>query len=165
MANVKSAYGSNAQAFTITLASLASGTGVYGAGRTSVAVDNTSNLFLDALVQVKVKTSASALTAPSVVYVYAYATVDGGTTYGDGIAGTDSAFTATNPPNVPLLGTINCPSTSTTYISRVMSMAGAFGGVLPDHYGIFVVNFTGQALDSTAGNLSALWQGVYSTVI
>jgi hypothetical protein len=158
MATIQSKYGTNNQAITCTITSLANASGVNGAGRASTAVDNTTNLFLDALVQVKIKTSASALGNDKLVYVYAYGTSDGGTDYTDGITGTDAGFTATNPPNVKLLGTINAVASSTTYVGGPWSVANAFGGVLPDHWGIFVVNFTGQTLDASVG--SAWYQGV-----
>jgi hypothetical protein len=41
-----------------------------------------------------------------------------------------------------------------------MSVAAAFGGVLPERWGIIVENKTGGALDSTEGNHAKLWQGV-----
>ncbi len=163
MSTVKNLYGTNNQAITCTITSLANATGSYGAGRASTAVDNTTNLFLDALVQVKIKTSASALGNDKAVYVYAYGTSDGGTDYTDGITGTDAAFTATNPPNVRLIGVINAVATSTTYVGGPFSVAAAFGGVLPDHWGIFVVNFTGQTLDASVG--SAWYQGVQAQVV
>lgn len=161
VSNIKAAYGSNNQAITITLTSLANASGTYGAGRASTAVDNSTNDFLDALVFVKIKTSASALANDKAVYVYAYGTSDGGSSYSDGITGTDAAFTATNPPNVRLLGVINAVATSTTYVGGPFSVAQAFGGQLPDHWGIYVVNFTGQSLDASVG--SAWYQGVYAT--
>lgn len=159
MATVSSLYGTSNQAFTITMSTLANATNASGAGRASTAIDNTSNLFLDALVVVKITTSASALANDKAVYVYAYGTADGGTTYSDGVTGTDATFTATNPPNLRLLGVINAVATSTAYVGGPWSMANALG-VLPQKWGIVCVNFTGQAL--TAG--SAFYQGVQSTV-
>jgi len=41
-----------------------------------------------------------------------------------------------------------------------MSIAAAFGGVMPSHWGIVVVNNSGGTLDSTSGNHAAIWQGV-----
>ena len=76
-----------------------------GLPRQSTAVDNTSNLFFDALVSVKVKTHASAASTrlPATCWCYAYATVDGGTTYTDGVtAGSDGSFTPTVPTNLKL---------------------------------------------------------------
>ena len=163
MSTVKSLYGSSGQAITCTITNLANATNASGAGRSSVAVDNTSNEYLDALVSVKVKTSASALGNDKAVYVYAYGTSDGGSDYTDGAPGTDTGFTATNPPNVKLIGVINAVASSTTYIGGPWSVAAAFGGVLPDHWGIFVVNFTGQTLDATVG--SAWYQGIQAQIV
>jgi hypothetical protein len=132
-------------------------------GRSSAAVDNTANLFIDALVVVKVKTSASALANDKGVYIYGYGTADGGTTYTDGVAGTDSGFTRTDPPILPLLAFINTPAVSTTYVSGPFSVAAGFGGILPAKWGIVVCNFTGQTLDASVGN--AFYQGVYATVL
>lgn len=159
MSLIKSVYGTNGQAITCTLASLAD-----GSARSSAVIDNTSNLFLDALVQVKVKSNASGVASTGWVEIYAYGTVDGGTTYPEG-AGTDTGVTLTVPPNVRLIGVLNVVATSTTYASEPMSVAAAFGGVLPDHWGIIIVNHSSAALDATEGNHSKLYQGVQAQVV
>ncbi len=156
--DLKGKFGTSNQTLTISLNSLASST-VY-VGRQSTVVDNTSNVFLDALVFVKVKTSASSLANDKAVYVYALATADGGTTYTETAGASDAGLTLTNPPNARLIGVINTPSTATVYNAGPWSVAAAFGGVLPDHWGICVVNVTGQNLDASAGG-SAWYQGVY----
>lgn len=159
MASIKNAYGSNNQTITITLASLAS-----GSARQSTAVDNTSNLFVDALVQVKIKTGSGSPANPKIINVYAYGTANGGTSYSDGASGTDGSITLTSPTNAVLIGSINAVAATTTYISSPMSVAAAFGGVLPDHWGIIVENQEGQTLDATGSNHAAFYQGVYQTV-
>jgi hypothetical protein len=154
VATIKALYGSNNQAITCTLASLAS-----NGQRSSLAVDNTTNLFLDALVQVGIKSNATGVAATGTVNVYAYGTADGGTTYPEG-AGTDAGVTLTVPPNARLIGVLNVVAVATTYKSEPMSVAAAFGGVLPDHWGIIVENKSGAALDSTEGNHLKIYQGV-----
>ena len=116
MSDIKSKYGSNNQAITCTFTSLAN-----NGQRSSAALDNSSNLFLDALVSVKVKTNASGTLATGYVNVYAYATTDGGTTYGGGEAnmGTDAGVTLASPPNLVLIGTINAVANSTTSVTCV----------------------------------------------
>jgi hypothetical protein len=151
MSTVKPKYGTNNQAITVTLASLA-----FPNARSSAAIDNTSNLYLDALVQIKVKTG-SGVSANGYVNVYAYGTADGGTSYPDG-AGTDAAVTL-NVARQKLLGSIPAAASATTYISEPMSVAAAFGGVLPDHWGIIIENETGAALDATEGNHAKFYQG------
>ena len=153
--DIKAKYGTSNQTITCSLASLTN-----NSQRQSTAIDNTTNLFLDALVLVKVKTGSSGTSSSGTINIYAYATVDGGTTYSDVATGTDGGVTLTSPPNVVLIGVINAVANSTTYKSAVMSVAAAFGGVLPDHWGIIIENKSGGTLDSTEGNHAKLYQGV-----
>ena len=80
-------------------------------------------------------------------------------TYGsEANIGTDSGITLTVPPNIALIGIINCVANSTAYVRIGMSVAQAFGGSLPDHFGIVVQNLSGAALDASVG--SANYQGI-----
>lgn len=154
MSDIKAKYGTANQAITCTINSLGN-----GSARASTAVDNSSNLFLDALVQLNIATGGSSTATTGYIAVYAYGTADGGTTYSNQATGTDAAITLTVPPNARLIGIINAVADSTAYESHPMSVAAAFGGVLPDHWGIIVENKTGGTLDSS-GN-AAVYQGVY----
>jgi hypothetical protein len=154
----KSSYGSSGQTITITLASL-----VTGAARSGLAIDNTSNLFLDALVQITIKTTTS-VNATGAVDIYAYGTADGGTSYPEG-CGTDTGITLTIPTNLRRIGTLNAVANTTTYVGEPMSVAAAFGGILPDHWGIAIVNNTGGTLDSTEGNHKKVYQGILAQVV
>jgi hypothetical protein len=151
--NIQNKYGTNNQAITCTFTSLTN-----NSQRQSTAIDNTSNLFEDVLVFVKVKSGASGTSSSGVVNVYAYGTADGGTTYSDGAAGADGAITLTSPPNMRLIGQINVVANATTYEGGPFTAALAFGGVLPDHWGIVIENKTGATLDASVG--SAWYQGV-----
>jgi hypothetical protein len=155
--DIKQKYGTGNQAITCTLASLADSA---LAGRASTAIDNSALFFMDALVFVIVKT-AGTMAGDKAVYLYAYGTSDGGTNYSDGIGGTDAAFTMTDPPNVRFLGVISTPVTATTYKGGPFSVAAAFGGVLPEKWGIFVRNRSGAALDATEGSHAKFYQGVH----
>jgi hypothetical protein len=157
MSTIKTAYGSSNQAITCTFTSLAN-----GGQRGSASIDNSSNLFLDALVFVKVKSASSATASTGTVNVYAYGTADGGTTYSDGVAGTDTGASLTSPPNLRLIGVINVVANSTTYEGGPFSVRAAFGGVLPDHWGIVIENKSGATLDASVG--SAWYQGINATV-
>jgi hypothetical protein len=155
---IKALYGSNNQSITCTLTSLAN-----NGQRGSAAVDNTTNLYLDAMVQLKIKTGGSGIGNPSQINVYAYGTSDGGTDYTDAVTGTDASQTLTSPPNVKLIGVINVTAASTTYVGGPFSVAAAFGGILTDHWGIVVENKTGGAFDGTTA--SAWYQGVQQQVV
>ena len=157
MATVKALYGSNNQAITCTITSLTN-----GSQRQSTVVVNTANLYLDVLVFIKAKTAASSTSAAGTIKVYAYGSVDGGSTYSDTVTGADGAVTLTVPPNCRLIGVINANANSTTYQGGPWSVAAAFGGQLPDHWGVVVENDTGATLDASVGSL--YFQGVQATV-
>ncbi len=156
--NLLGKYGTSNQTITLTIASLAN-----AGQRQSTVVDNTSNLFLDALVFLKIKSAASSTVATGYVNVYAFGTADGGTTYSENAGATDAGITLTVPPNVRLIGVVNVVANATTYYSALMSVAAAFGGALPDHWGIIIENKTGATLDATGGNHAALYQGIFGS--
>src|SRR6266511_865011 len=156
MTTQKAQFGTNGQTLTCTLASLAN-----AAARQSIEVDNGTNLYLDALVMLKVKSNAAGTLATGYVAVYAYATVDQGTTRTEAAGATDAGITLTVPPNARLIGIINVVANAVTYVGGPFSVAQAFGGILPERWGIIVQNQSGAALDATEGNHAKLWQGVY----
>ena len=160
MAVTKITYATSA-AITCTLASLASSA---SAGRGCAAVDNTSNLYDDALLYLAVKTSASALANDKACYVYLYGSEDGTNFNGSSAEaeGTDAAVTIDSPTNLILAGVIRCPASATTY-KGVFSVAAAFGGVMPRKWGFVLRNYTGQALDSTEGNHTKSYTGITYT--
>lgn len=124
------------------------------AGRESNSRDNSSDLYDDVLVQVKVKCGTGASANDQMVYVYVAASYDGGTTWPDTVTGSDSAITLKSPTLLRLLGVIpvlNGTITGLTYISEPMSVAAAFGGSMPPKWSMVIRNYTGQALDSSAG--------------
>jgi hypothetical protein len=163
MSDLLAKYGSSNQAITCLLAP--SGTGLANNGaRQSAAIDNSSDKFLDALVFLKIK-SGTSVSATGVVNVYAYGSADGGTTYSDNASGSDGTITLTNPPNMRLIGQINVVADATTYRGGPFSVAAAFGGVLPDHWGIVIENKTGAALDTTEGNHAKFYQGLAAQVV
>lgn len=159
MADVKAKFGTNGQAFTLTIASLSD-----TSARQSTPVDNSTNLYTDALVSLKIKSNAAGTSASGFVGVYAFASVDGGSTYTESAGSTDAAITLVTPTALRFIGAVPVVANATTYRAGPFSVAAAFGGVLPEYWGIVIVNKTGAALDSTAGNHSATYQGVYAQV-
>lgn len=155
----KAKYGTANQTITITLASLAS-----GSARGSTAITNATNLFLDAHVQLKIKTGAASTSATGYVRVLVYGSVDGGTVF-SGATGTDAAITLI-PSNLrsPFseVDRIQVAANATTYYSRTISIAEAFGGQLPERWGIIVDSVAGGTLDTSGSNFTATYQGVYA---
>jgi len=160
MASIKEAFASPVN-FTLTLASLASSA---TAGRESTKVDNSSNLYLDALVYVKIVLTTGTIGNDKAVYVYAYGSLDG-TNFADTVTGADAAITMNDPTQLRLIGVINAVAQSTTYKGGPFSVASAFGGVLPPSWGIVVRNYTGIALTGTEGNHGYTFVGVSATVV
>lgn len=144
--------------FTLTLASLASSlTG----GRESTAVDNTTNLYVDALVYVQCKLQTGTPGSDQAIYIYAYGSEDG-TNYGDNATGSNAAITLRTPTNLRLIGTISTPDAGgLTYKSPPMSVAAAFGGIMPRKWGIVVRNYTNVTFSATEGDHAYSYTGIY----
>ena len=151
----KFGYGTQGQAITLTISGVAD-----NSARESTAIDNSSDRFLDLLIQGTITvTTAATLTTNPVVYLYAYGSNDGGTVYSGGASGSDAAFGAVpqDLDNCARLGTVACITMDEVYKSDVFSVAAAFGGIMPDSVGIILENQTGQALNTATFK----YQGVY----
>lgn len=143
-------------AITCTLASLASSATV---GQGCLAIDNSSNLYDDVMLTLAVKTSASALANDKACYLYLFGSEDG-TVYNASSAeavGTNAGVTVASPTNMKQF-IIYCPAVSTTY-RAVVSVSQALG-FMPRKWGFVLVNFTGQALDSSEGNHQKTYSGI-----
>lgn len=165
MADVKANYPAASDA-TITLASLASDTNLL-AGRESTALDNSSNLYLDYLVSGKITTGTSPTTARS-IQVWAVGSWDG-TTWPDVFDGTDSTETITSANHKNSICRFIAEMATDATSDRVyhfgpVSLASAFGGVMPVKVVFFVVHNTAVNLNSTAGNHQIRIQPYYETV-
>jgi len=164
MASTKLAYAASG-AFTITLASLTSSAAITG-GRQSTAIANTGNLYLDYLIGGKITTGTSPTDATG-IEVWAYAPVNDTPLYPDQFTGTDGDVTATSRGilfnSARLAASITIDSTSNrSYWFGPVSVASLFG-VMPSHFGVFVVHNTSAALHATGGNHALYYRGVYST--
>jgi len=113
--------------------SLASG------GSTSLGViDNTSALALDFLVEVTAQSGAS-VSGSQTIDIFAISSVDG------------TNFSDTNASNMHKLGYLFFSAGSTTVRSASMSVAQAFGGVVPPKVTIYAANNTGATSASSGG--------------
>ena len=131
--------------------------------RESAVVDNTTNLFLDALVSVTLTIASGTPTSTGAyVNVYANASEDGtnwpiiqksdGTVYTTG-AGDASAGILGTPGNLKLIGVINVMTTTSsgerTVRSEPFSVAAAFNNALPRKWSIFLENQSGVVFSTS----------------
>lgn len=161
MSTIKPVYGTDGVAITITLASLAS-----GSAREATAVDNSSNLYLDAYVMLKTKTSTGTIGSDPYIYLYAIGSDDAGTTWPDPATGADAGITAGINAKAHLLGAVNLAAVSTAYKGGPFSVLAAFGGVaIPKQWSIIALNNCGVSLSGTAGDHALTYQGVQAQVV
>ncbi len=138
-ANIRSAFGARTTV-AITLASLGT-----LAAQQSDMIDT-----LDAMDLIfRVRTQASGATT-AICPIYAYSSL-GDATYTDGASGSNAAFTIANRLHAVLVGTVQLAGASSV-ITSSLSIARAFGGILPPRVGFIFQNGAAIALDATAGN-------------
>jgi len=130
---------SNSNTITITLASLAD-----GAVATSSTIDNSTNKFITADIQIKTRTSTGTSSIGGLTLFF-LRSADGGTT-----------FDSVGSGNLEILAAYTLDSDSTDY--RFSAETSRLG-LLPDFWRIAVQNDSGAALDSTASNHSVEFSG------
>lgn len=143
---------------TMDLSSLAS-SATWVAGRESNEIDNTTNKYIDALVQGKV-TVGTTPTANTSINIYVWgADTSLATTAIDTLDGTDSAETLTNTgvlnSALRLGAVINVlvNTSNVTYNIAPFSVAQLFGGVMPKFWGLYVAHNTGVNLNASNADL------------
>lgn len=157
MANIKDAFSAEA-AFTITLASLASSAAFVG--RQSTLIDNTTDLFLSALISLAITTGTTP-TANTLIYLYLLRQNNDATPIGDDGCGTsDAGLTMIQSK---LLGSLQVPA-ATSNTTYKCNFDTSFLGPLGPKWGIGILNATQVNLNATAGNHVASWRGRYQTV-
>lgn len=152
-------YSSN-NTITMDLANLATSS-TWVAGRESNEIDNTSNKYVDCLVEGSISVGTTP-TANTVINVFVWgADVAPSTTAIDVIDGVDSAETITNTGVLysmfRLGAAINVLATTSdiAYPIAPFSIAQLFGGIVPKYWGLFVAHNTGVNLRNTAVNTNS----------
>lgn len=160
MSTIKTAYGTETTMTVTNLHSLASSA---TAGWQSDVVDNTTDLYLDALVQVVLDFANTAPANDKAAYVFAYGGL--ATTYTNPVTGTQGTITltsiSTTQQNLKLIGVLAYNTADEVVESQPFAVASAFGGVLPPKWGLVIMNFSGAAL-AASGN-TVKWRGVQVT--
>ncbi len=152
--DVKEKFGT-ATAFTKTNANLATSA---TAGWMSNAIDNSANLYSDALVTIELAAVNTAPANSKVIYLYAFALIDtSGSAYTSTGSATPSGSEGTltfpdvtvNPLPMPRLGSVAYPIQNTAINAGPFSVAACFNGVLPPKWGVAMINHSGMTLNVT----------------
>lgn len=137
----------NTAAITITTSGLAASATV---GRQSTVIDNTSNLYVDALVTVTLATNATTPASTKSAYVYVFGSEDGTLFDSDDAqpGASDAAYTVNAASNLKGPVVISMPTASKSY-TKTFSVAAMFSGNMPRKWGIVVCNDTANVLATT----------------
>jgi hypothetical protein len=138
---------------TITTGSLASDANLL-AGRQSNIANNSSDLAVDSLVGGAIAAPGSAPTAGTFIEVWLFGSWNGGTTYTAGASGSGDANLSLATTGVKQLMSrvaliSQTDTTARAYDFGPCSVAQAFGGTMPDHWGVFIVHDLGVTLGAT----------------
>lgn len=165
--DVKIAFGASSNLTVTNLASIATSAD-WTAGWTSATVDNSSNLYSDYLLTVKI-TAGTTLTAGQ-IQVRIYAELDD-TNYPDifsaGTEGTEGTATihdtATRDNSLVLAKVLTTDTTnSQVYCAGPISVASLFGGVCPRKFCVFISHSTAANLAASGHQVTV--KGVYYNV-
>lgn len=133
------------------------------AGQCCAAVDNITNLYDDAMVNVVVVFPNSATANDKAYYIYVYGSEDG-TNYNISTnemasPGTNAAITFDVPTNLKGPVVMETITQNKTYTQIIGSIAAFFGGVMPRKWGVAIQNYSGQ----TATTLTVTYTGITYT--
>jgi hypothetical protein len=154
MAESKITYGANTT-ITMNLSALAA-SATYIAGRESTQIDNTSTLYIDAIVSGSFTVGTTpAITGGLAIYVYG-ADTSLGTTPLKTLDGTDSdeSLTTTELGMLALgsFTSVLVATSDTQYFIRPFNIAPLFGGIMPKFWGLYASHSTTAALRTNAAN-------------
>lgn len=165
MASIKLAYAASSSLTVTNLHSIATSSTLVS-GWESGEIDNSTNLYLDYLVTVKIVTAAAGLAA-GMIAVYVVPKLDDSTWPG-GFDGTESTeSTPLDDANGTAAGAKLLASCATdTTASQIYYLSGSvaalFGGICPEKFVIFIAHSTGANLAATNNQVTI--KGVYATV-
>lgn len=145
---------------TMTVTSLQSLADSLVTGWQSAVVDNTTDKYLDVLVQVVIDFANTVPGNDKKVYVFAYGGIESGV-YTNPASGSQGTITvvdfSANESAFKLIGTVPYTTQDEVAESQPMTVAQAFGGVLPPYWGVIVLNRSGAAF-AASGN-TVKWRG------
>ena len=133
--------------------------------RQSTVFDNSTTRYEDGLLGGSIQVGTTP-TDKTTIEIFLYGTFDG-TNYTAGCSGTDSAYTADGEEGLlPLVAIIYVDTTSNQdYVWGPISVAAAFGGVMPQKFGVVVQNKSGVTTHATGTNNVVKFTGVNMEIV
>jgi hypothetical protein len=164
--DVKVAYGASSALTQTNLDGLASSS-THVAGWESNAIDNSSDKYLDYIINAKIQVESAGLAAGE-IRMYLVAELED-STWPDVFDGTESGETVTDTEIRdaicrPAAWTATDTTASRTYYLNCPSVAAVFGGVCPRKFVVFITQSSGAALETTGDPNQVYIKGVYNTV-
>jgi hypothetical protein len=164
--DVKLAYAASAALTQTNLDGLAS-SATWVAGWESDAIDNTTNLYLDYIINAKIQVESAGLSAGE-IRMYLVAELED-SSWPDVFDGTESAETITDTEVRDAICrlaalTLTDTTASRTYYLNCPSVAAVFGGTVPRKFVVFITQSTGTTLETTSDPNQVYVKGVYRTV-
>lgn len=151
---------------TMTVTNLHSLANSATAGWQSDVVDNTSSLFLDALLMVVLDFANTTPANSRAAFIFAYGGIESGV-YSNPFSGSEGTVTlvdvTANAQNAKQVGAIPYTTQDEVAEGGPWSVAAAFGGWLPPFWGVGIMNHSGAALHSSGNTVK--YRGIYATVI
>lgn len=164
--DIKKAYANSVTQTTTSLDGVASSATLV-AGWESNAIDNSTNLYLDYIVNATIKVASSGLSAGE-IRLFLVAEVEDAS-WPDVFDGNESTETVTSVEIRDAICKQGAATATDTTASRVYSLncasvAAVFGGTVPRKFVIFISQSTGQNLESSGTPNKVYTKGVYETV-
>ena len=137
------------------------------AGWESGAIDNSTNLYTDYIVNAVIKVASAGLSAGEIRMYFVAELED--SSWPDVFDGTESTETVTDTEirdAICRLGAITATDTTASrlYYLQCPSVAAVFGGTVPRKFVIFITQSSGAALETTGDPNQVYVKGVYNTV-
>lgn len=164
--DIKIAFGASAALTQTNLDGLASSATHLG-GWESDAIDNSTNLYPDYIINGKLRAESAGLSAGE-IRVHLVAELDD-STWPDVFDGTEGAESVTDTEIRDAICRLAAIITTDTTASRdyffnIPSVASVFGGVCPRKFVVFITQSTGTTLETTGDPNQVYAKGVYYTV-
>ncbi|MBV6417374.1 MAG: hypothetical protein CMLOHMNK_02036 [Steroidobacteraceae bacterium] len=125
------------------------------AARECTVVDNSSNLYTDALIQGFFKTVAGSLGTNPCIEIWTYGLSQGGSSYPDAVTGSNAGITMKTSPAIKLFDIVPIHTANVACYMNPKWLSIVYGSDVPKKWGIVIVNKTGLAgAASGAGTFS-----------